>query len=93
MPHTPVLESFRLDGKVALITSGAKGLGLTMATALAEAGADVALSGRTLSACEESAAKIASFRSPERTSVTLLEPDSKNAGMRVPGLKRNGAWM
>ena len=60
MPHTPVLDSFRLDGKVALVTGGAKGLGLTMATALAEAGADVALSGRTLSACEESAAKIAS---------------------------------
>ena len=31
-----------------------------MATALAEAGADVALSGRTLSTCEESASKIAS---------------------------------
>ena len=48
MPHTPVLDSFRLDGKVALITGGSKGLGLTMATALAEAGADVALSGRTI---------------------------------------------
>jgi NAD(P)-dependent dehydrogenase (short-subunit alcohol dehydrogenase family) len=60
MAHTPVLDSFRLDGKVALVTGGAKGLGLTMATALAEAGADVALSGRTLAACEESAAKIAS---------------------------------
>ena len=31
-----------------------------MATALAEAGADVALSGRTISACDEAAAKIAS---------------------------------
>ncbi len=59
MAHTPVLDSFRLDGKVALITGGSKGLGLTMATALAEAGADVALSGRTLATCEESAAKIA----------------------------------
>ena len=43
MAHTPVLDSFRLDGKVALVTGGARGLGLTMATALAEAGADVAL--------------------------------------------------
>jgi NAD(P)-dependent dehydrogenase (short-subunit alcohol dehydrogenase family) len=49
-----------LDGKVALITGGAKGLGLTMATALAEAGADVALSGRTLATCEQSAKQIAS---------------------------------
>jgi NAD(P)-dependent dehydrogenase (short-subunit alcohol dehydrogenase family) len=60
MAHTPVLDAFRLDGKVALITGGSKGLGLTMATALAEAGADVALSGRTIATCDESAAKIAS---------------------------------
>jgi len=60
MSHVPVLDSFRLDKKVALVTGGAKGLGLTMATALAEAGADVALSGRTVAACHESAAKIAS---------------------------------
>jgi NAD(P)-dependent dehydrogenase (short-subunit alcohol dehydrogenase family) len=59
MSHIPVLDSFRLDRKVALVTGGAKGLGLTMATALAEAGADVALSGRTIATCHESAAKIA----------------------------------
>jgi len=60
MPHTPVLDSFRLDGKVALVTGGSKGLGLTMATALAEAGADVALSGRTIATCNESAKAITS---------------------------------
>src|SRR5437899_3852674 len=58
MPHFNVLESFRLQGKIALITGGARGLGLTMATALAEAGADVALAGRSRDACEASAAKI-----------------------------------
>ncbi len=60
MPHTPVLDSFRLDGKIALITGGSKGLGLTMATALAEAGADVALSGRTIATCNDSATALAS---------------------------------
>jgi NAD(P)-dependent dehydrogenase (short-subunit alcohol dehydrogenase family) len=55
-----VLDRFRLDGKVALITGGGQGLGKTMATALAQVGADVALAGRTVARCDETAAGIAS---------------------------------
>jgi NAD(P)-dependent dehydrogenase (short-subunit alcohol dehydrogenase family) len=56
-----VLDSFRLDGRVALVTGGARGLGKTMATALAQAGANVAITARsTGGACEETAAAIAS---------------------------------
>jgi len=41
-----VLDSFRLDGHVAIVTGASRGLGAAMALALAEAGADVALVAR-----------------------------------------------
>jgi 2-deoxy-D-gluconate 3-dehydrogenase len=42
-----ILDLFRLDGQVALVTGGDKGLGQAMAIALAQAGADVAIVSRS----------------------------------------------
>src|SRR5207302_9414420 len=41
-----ILDTFRLDGRVAIVTGASSGLGVGFAKALAEAGADVALGAR-----------------------------------------------
>ena len=51
-----ILDLFKLDGKVALVTGASRGLGQAMAIALAEAGADIA--GLSTSSLDETSAKI-----------------------------------
>ena len=50
--------SFRLDGKVAVITGGSKGLGRAMALGFAQAGADIVVSSRKIEGCEAVAAQV-----------------------------------
>jgi NAD(P)-dependent dehydrogenase (short-subunit alcohol dehydrogenase family) len=50
---------FNLSGRVALVTGGSRGLGVTMATALAEAGADIVVTSTKQSEIEASARRIA----------------------------------
>ena len=50
--------SFRLDGRRALVTGAGRGIGLTAAAVLAEAGAHVTLCARTTKEIEEAAAAI-----------------------------------
>jgi len=53
-----VLDAFKLDGRVALVTGASRGLGAAMAAALAEAGADVVLTARTKDDLEDVAGGI-----------------------------------
>jgi NAD(P)-dependent dehydrogenase (short-subunit alcohol dehydrogenase family) len=53
------LDVFKLDGRVALITGGNRGLGFAMAQALAEAGANVVVTSRQEERALESAAALA----------------------------------
>src|SRR5688500_20204251 len=50
-----VLDMYRLDGKVAIVTGASSGLGVAFAQALAEAGADVVLGARRVDRLEETA--------------------------------------
>jgi 7-alpha-hydroxysteroid dehydrogenase len=53
-----VLDLFRLDGKVAVVTGAGKGIGRGIARALAEAGADVVVSSRNQADLDSLAAEI-----------------------------------
>jgi NAD(P)-dependent dehydrogenase (short-subunit alcohol dehydrogenase family) len=53
-----ILDSLKLDGKVAIITGAGRGLGRAMAVRFAQAGADVVVAARTLSELEQTAAQV-----------------------------------
>lgn len=53
-----VRDLFQLNGKIAIITGGSVGLGAQMATALAEAGADVVIAARKVDRCVELASML-----------------------------------
>ncbi|MBI5301352.1 MAG: SDR family oxidoreductase [Chloroflexi bacterium] len=59
MIHPTVQELFDLSGQVALVTGGARNLGFDMAVALAQAGANVAITSRRIGDARASAQKIA----------------------------------
>ena len=67
--NASVLDQFKLTNRRALITGGGRGLGKVMAGALAQAGADVVVSARTLADCEAVAAEI--IRATRRNAVPI----------------------
>ena len=54
-----IIDRMRLDGKTALVTGGARGIGQSVALALAEAGADVAIVDIDLDTAQKTAEEIA----------------------------------
>src|SRR4051812_8589480 len=51
-----LIDRFRLDDRVAIVTAAGRGIGAASALAFAEAGADVVIAARTASQLEEGAA-------------------------------------
>lgn len=58
MSEPTVADLFRLDGRVAVVTGGSKGLGKSMALGLAQAGAATVLVSRDATSCAEAADEI-----------------------------------
>ena len=53
-----VIDRFRLDGKVAVVTGASSGLGAAFATGLAEAGADIAICARRADRLQQTAEQV-----------------------------------
>src|SRR5271170_2183583 len=95
-----ILDKFRLDGKVALVTGSASGLGAAIAVALAEAGASVAYHGNRRPA-DETGERIRSMgRESQSFAADLSKPDGADSlykavsnAMGAPGILVNNAGM
>ena len=79
LPEMSILDLFRLDGKTALVTGAASGLGAAIAVALAEAGADVACHGNRRPADETAAQIRALGRRAEAFAADLSSPEGPAA--------------
>ena len=75
-----VLDSFRLDGRVAVVTGASSGLGVAFAQALAEAGADVVLAARRTELLPATAALVEKAgRSAVSVTTDVTDPDACTA--------------
>ena len=75
-----ILDRFRLDGQVAVVTGAGRGLGAAIAVAFAQVGADVLISSRTESELESVAAQIEQAGSRAHIVVAdLAQPDATAA--------------
>lgn len=77
---TNILEQFKLDGKVAIVTGGAMGLGKAMATALAQAGADIVIADINEEIADNTAKEISETENVEAIAlkVDVTNPDAVN---------------
>ncbi len=91
-----ILDTFRLDGQVAVVTGAGKGIGRAIALGLAEAGADVAVGARTAADLEAVAQEIrargrrALAVPTDATSMAALEALAERAAQELGPI---GIWV
>jgi NAD(P)-dependent dehydrogenase (short-subunit alcohol dehydrogenase family) len=75
-----ILDGFRLDGKIAIVTGASSGLGVAFATGLAEAGADIAIGARRVERLEQTKAAVeATGRRCIAVPLDVTDPDACTA--------------
>jgi 2-dehydro-3-deoxy-D-gluconate 5-dehydrogenase len=99
-PEMTILDQFRLDGKLALVTGSASGLGRAIALGLAEAGASIACHGNRRSADETSRVIRSLGRESRSFTADLGAPGGADSlyeavaeGMGAPEILVNNAGM
>lgn len=77
---TNIIEQFKLNGKVAIVTGGAMGLGQAMAEALAQAGADIVIADINLPLAKKTAQKISEAEGVKTTAIEtdVTDPEAVN---------------
>jgi NAD(P)-dependent dehydrogenase (short-subunit alcohol dehydrogenase family) len=83
---TALPDAFRLDGKVAVVTGANRGLGRAFAGTLAEAGAEVAITGRNAEHNDEAAAEIGSRTGRRVTAIAGDVSDRADVDRMVAGV-------
>ncbi len=87
------LDVFKLDGRVALITGGNRGLGFAMAQALAEAGANVVVTSRQEDRAMKSAATLATITGKSTLGIAVVTtPVSISANPLKNWMRPVGTW-
>ena len=81
-----ILDQFRLDGQVAVVTGGGRGIGEGIALGLAEAGADVVLAARRTDEIEAVADKVRALGRRALAVTTGRDADRAGAGPGGPSL-------
>src|SRR6476661_2325783 len=71
-----IIDKFRLDGKVALVTGASRGLGAAIACALAEAGADVICHGNSHTPSQTCELVAAAGRTAHAVTGDLADPQT-----------------
>jgi NAD(P)-dependent dehydrogenase (short-subunit alcohol dehydrogenase family) len=79
IPSLDLQRLFSLDGKVALVTGGSRGIGRMITQGLLQAGAKVYITSRTADECEQTASELGQFGTCEAVPSDINDVDARQS--------------